>query len=64
MSDFCAGATFPDKAVPTFRPCLGSLAEKGRSLTFRILKCLSLALGQGEDYLGNMQTAHDAIKLS
>jgi len=63
MSDFCSGATFPDETVPTFRPCLGSLAEKGKSLTFRILKCLSVALGQGEDYLGDMHTAHDAIKL-
>merc|ERR550519_1267845 len=41
MSDFSSSATFPDTTVPTFRPCLTALAERSKTLTYRILKCLS-----------------------
>jgi isopenicillin N synthase-like dioxygenase len=63
MNDFSATGCFPDDHVPAFRPCLTTLAESSRSLTFRILKCLSVVLEQDEDFLGNMHKLGDAIKM-
>ena len=63
MSDFSSSGRFPDEYVPSFRPSLTSLAENAKSLTFRILKCLSVSLGQEEDYLGNMHQYEDAMKM-
>ena len=63
MNDFSAMGCFPDNHVPAFGPCLTTLAENARSLTFRILKCLSVVLEQDEDFLGDMHKLGDAMKM-
>eukprot|EP00091_Calanus_sinicus_P016518 TRINITY_DN35920_c0_g1_i1.p2 TRINITY_DN35920_c0_g1~~TRINITY_DN35920_c0_g1_i1.p2 ORF type:complete len:144 (-),score=15.95 TRINITY_DN35920_c0_g1_i1:299-730(-) len=63
MNDFTAAGCFPDEHVAAFRPCLKSLAESARRLTFRILKCLSVVLKQDEDFLGDMHKLEDAMKI-
>jgi isopenicillin N synthase-like dioxygenase len=63
MNDFSATGCFPDDHVPAFRPCLTTLAESSRSLTFRILKCLSVVLEQDQDFLGDMHKLGDAMKM-
>ena len=63
MNDFGPTGYFPDDHVPTFRPSMTSLAKNAKLLTFRILKSLSIVLGQDEDFLGDMHTLEDAVKM-
>lgn len=62
MNDFSSSGIFPDEEIPSFRPSLTRLVNSARSLTFRILKCLSVSLGQDEDFLGDMHKLQDAMK--
>merc|ERR550519_431367 len=63
MNDFSPEGFFPDEEVPSFRPSLTRLGNKARSLGLRVLKCLSVALGKDEAFLGDMHKPKDSMKL-
>merc|ERR1719402_1149724 len=53
MKDISASGRFPDQSCPKLRYALCHLARDSKELALRLLTCLSLALGQSEQFLGN-----------
>ena len=53
MKNISSSGKFPDENCPELREGLTKLAEQGKSLTKRLLHCISLALGQNGDFLSS-----------